>query len=687
MASIPPPPPPPPPPPELPTPASPEQVEACRKALTTACKVLEQARGQQAELEALAVFSAQLVQHQSEATVDASKFYPGIQDAWKSLSDVLAVGASGAPTATTAQQLHGPKWQALPVGRAGQWKQAVETVVFANSLDRTAAAAADMQAQRLLDGQAVLQQAVQTATAEKSVWLPLFDERLAQLQTYHARHDSHNAAAAASANNNMNNKRSHTSQQTAADGYDLKSAVHTWLRSLQEETLFSPQEVLGKYLDLYTLYEAHSVTLAAIFGPPPKSTTTTSTTTTAKATMSLLSSSSSSLSFQYIDFLQGLSAGLASTPEAQVVKLHHRKKYARFLVEMEQYLTQFLQRTAPLLSVAAVTAPAVAALETEWDQTGGTTGWQVTNGDSHKNGFVAGQPNAIDVSTYSSAAALEQAVGGDRLKTELARLGLKCGGTVSDRAKRLFLLKDTPLDKLPSKVFAKKAIASKDTAGGEKGGTTAAATVVVAVANNERRVDIARREAVVTALLGQLRPTLEATIRRTERRQTQTLKERERELEEELYGSEMTEQSSKKQKTDGDSDDSDDEDAPIYNPKNVPLDWDGKPMPYWLYKLHGLQHYYECQICGGESYRGQRNFELHFADQKHALGMKSLGISNTKHFHGVTKIDDAQQLWKSLQEKLQDKQFDGTREEEYEDSHGNVLSRTTYEDLARQGLL
>ena len=27
---------------------------------------------------------------------------------------------------------------------------------------------------------------------------------------------------------------------------------------------------------------------------------------------------------------------------------------------------------------------------------------------------------------------------------------------------------------------------------------------------------------------------------------------------------------------------------PIYNPKNLPLGWDGKPIPYWLYKLHGL---------------------------------------------------------------------------------------------------
>ena len=157
----------------------------------------------------------------------------------------------------------------------------------------------------------------------------------------------------------------------------------------------------------------------------------------------------------------------------------------------------------------------------------------------------------------------------------------------------------------------------------------------------------------------------------------------------ELYGAGVVLKKHKKNNgNDSDVSDSDDEDTPIYNPKNVPLDWDGKPIPYWLFKLHGLNHYFDCEICGGgESYRGRRNFELHFAEQRHAAGMRALGIPNTKHFHGVTRIDDAQELWQSLQEKLQQQQFDGTKEEEYEDSSGNVLSRKTYEDLARQGLL
>lgn len=81
------------------------------------------------------------------------------------------------------------------------------------------------------------------------------------------------------------------------------------------------------------------------------------------------------------------------------------------------------------------------------------------------------------------------------------------------------------------------------------------------------------------------------------------------------------------------------------------------------------------------------NFEKHFTESRHAYGMRCLGIPNTKHFHGVTKIEDAQELWSKLKTVLEGNQFDGVEEEEYEDSNGNVIKRAQYEDLARQGLL
>jgi len=36
----------------------------------------------------------------------------------------------------------------------------------------------------------------------------------------------------------------------------------------------------------------------------------------------------------------------------------------------------------------------------------------------------------------------------------------------------------------------------------------------------------------------------------------------------------------------------------VYNPLKLPLGWDGKPIPYWLYKLHGLNLEFKCEICG-----------------------------------------------------------------------------------------
>lgn len=61
----------------------------------------------------------------------------------------------------------------------------------------------------------------------------------------------------------------------------------------------------------------------------------------------------------------------------------------------------------------------------------------------------------LNFDDYHSAAELE-VLGLERLKSELQVRGLKCGGTLQERAARLFLLKTTPLEKLPKKLFSKK---------------------------------------------------------------------------------------------------------------------------------------------------------------------------------------------------------------------------------------
>lgn len=55
----------------------------------------------------------------------------------------------------------------------------------------------------------------------------------------------------------------------------------------------------------------------------------------------------------------------------------------------------------------------------------------------------------------------------------------------------------------------------------------------------------------------------------------------------------------------GVGEDEEDEEGRIYNPLKLPLGWDGKPIPYWLYKLHGLGVEYKCEICSNTTYMGR----------------------------------------------------------------------------------
>ncbi len=488
-----------------------------------------------------------------------------------------------------------------------------------------------------------------------------------------------------------------------ADGYDIASVIATETSAVRIGEVFTPEEVYGLYLDFFPIHEEHVRNLRYAFSIGGGC--------GGDNTEGRPSLSSNSVP-PYIDFLSMLSRGLnTSIPES--AKLRDRRKYVRFLCELEKYLTGFLKRTSPFLNVnSEVVAKAVQTFDKEWGEKGGVDGWESRLAEASMVSSIsatkaAGAQSAkntsigIDLSKYANSSELEKDVSGDELKCELARLGLKCGGTVSDRAARLLLTKNTPLEKLPAKLFAKKA---KRTSGLEEARMDAPSSVAGdepwVVSNNslesvvsDRRVDIARLEAIVTALLDQLSPTLEGTRRRIERRMTQTENERDQEIDEEINGTKLDVTTSRVGgrgeggRNDMVDEEDDEDDTPIYNPKNIPLGWDGKPIPYWLFKLHGLNHFYPCEICGNESYRGRRNFEKHFTESRHSYGMRCLSIPNTKHFHGVTKIADALELWGRLRKVLEGNQFDVDQEEEYEDSHGNVVNRAQYEDLARQGLL
>ncbi|KAF9534755.1 hypothetical protein CPB83DRAFT_802949 [Crepidotus variabilis] len=188
---------------------------------------------------------------------------------------------------------------------------------------------------------------------------------------------------------------------------------------------------------------------------------------------------------------------------------------------------------------------------------------------------------------------------------------------------------------------------------------------------------------LVTELLTKLAPTLLETKSNVERRFSLTAREREQELLDQAKPA-VTAAAAAAAAEAGEEEE---EEERIYNPLKLPLGWDGKPIPYWLYKLHGLGVEYRCEICSDHVYMGRKNFERHFQESRHAFGMRALGLPNTKHFHEITRIEDALALAEKLKQEGRHEIFEQETMEELEDDEGNVYNRKTYDDLKKQGLI
>lgn len=329
------------------------------------------------------------------------------------------------------------------------------------------------------------------------------------------------------------------------------------------------------------------------------------------------------------------------------------KAYREYLQQLLKYLAGFFDRTQPLGNLDKVFAKLESEFEERWSQ-GEVLGWTVSGPSS----TALPAPGALDLDAFSSTEEL-LALGPERLKLALQALGLKCGGTQQQRAERLWLTRGKKLEQLDKKLFAKDVLPVA--AGGDAD----------AVRSNAAAREAALLEAKVVKVLELLGAVLADTISRTEKKQAQTYEEML--VEQEEAEAEVEQADS-------------DEEEPIYNPLKLEIGADGKPIPYWLYKLHGLNQEFTCDICGGAVYRGRRAFERHFKEPVHQGGMRALGIPNTKMFYEVTTIQDAQALWDNIQ--LREKgEFRRDVDEEYEDDQGNVYNKKTYEDLKRQGLL
>ncbi|KAL1959939.1 hypothetical protein VTO42DRAFT_607 [Malbranchea cinnamomea] len=192
---------------------------------------------------------------------------------------------------------------------------------------------------------------------------------------------------------------------------------------------------------------------------------------------------------------------------------------------------------------------------------------------------------------------------------------------------------------------------------------------------------IAEREHRIRSLAEVLKVEREATRVNVERKQGMTERERQMELEALFADDEPTSRRN-------DSDEDSDGDEKIYNPLKLPLAWDGKPIPYWLYKLHGLGVEFPCEICGNFVYMGRRAFDKHFSEARHIYGLRCLGItSQTSLFREITKIEDALRLWEKLEQDRKKEKDARENIVQMEDAEGNVMPERIYLDLQKQGIL
>ena len=306
---------------------------------------------------------------------------------------------------------------------------------------------------------------------------------------------------------------------------------------------FSGEETFGKYLDLQPFHE-RATNMRAQFGEP----------------------------VAYAEFLKTFSH--PAQPKGG--------KYTSYVCDLAEYLEGFLRRTQPLLDVdRTVASDCLEPLQAAWARGEGLG----------SAGAAASTARAVDLAQLHSAEAVA-ALGADRLKEGCEALGLKTGGTVGDRAARLFSTKGRD----PS-TWPKKILAGGDTKRKREG-----------LSEAEKQVAVA--EAKVAYFAEQLQDVVEATKRHVDKKHTMLLEERNAELEEEEEDDEA--QAGKEDSEEEDDEEDAGEDGPLYNPLNLPLGWDGKPIPYWLFKLHGLGVEYKCEICGNASYFGRKAFDRHF---------------------------------------------------------------------------
>ncbi|RDB20114.1 Pre-mRNA-splicing factor sap61 [Hypsizygus marmoreus] len=348
---------------------------------------------------------------------------------------------------------------------------------------------------------------------------------------------------------------------------------------------------------------------------------------------------------QYLDLLLAAQDGPVHRDLPKETRF--TKDYETYIQNLHSYLLSFTKRTQPLVDIVTQQQEAEVEFNKKWEA-GEISDWEESKPKAQANGNGS--------------------------------TGIWCAACQKHYSKQ------TVYDAhLTSKKHV-KAVAKQETSGTPPANpngapATPAPSTSISTANSRLRHSALLTD-LTTALLVPLIPTINETKSNVERRFSLTAREREQELLDQAKPPPPPANTN----TNGPEEEEEEEER-IYNPLKLPLGWDGKPIPYWLYKLHGLGVEYRCEICSDHVYMGRKNFDRHFQESRHAFGMRALGLPNTKHFHEITRIEDALSLAEKLKQEGRNEIFEQETMEELEDDEGNVYNRKTYEDLKKQGLI
>jgi splicing factor 3A subunit 3 len=422
-----------------------------------------------------------------------------------------------------------------------------------------------------------------------------------------------------------------------------------------DDVAFSGEELWGKYLDLHTLHSQYC---------------------------NLKSNSSGSddndNDNNKIEYYEYINIFLNFNNISNKLKYYkNNKPYLNYVHDIYQYLYSHIVRTQPLSLLD------MNEIYNEWENDFEDE-LQKNDNDTNTNTNTSSVSSDVRPEHFDSIEQLEQ-IGTEQLKKSLESRGLKSGGTLKDRANRLWAVRGLSANQIPAKLLAKKSqsVTASATNTNTNSDSDSNSNSNIVKSDNIEFTDKSQQilwgEYRCKRLEEILEDVIQATQQHAEKQLTRTLAERNQEIDEEEKGFGYI--------IDDGNDNNDDYDGsgPTYNPGRMFLGVDGKPIPHWLYKLQGLRKEYKCEICSDEIYKGKKAFDKHFTEARHSHGMRLLGIPNTKHFHDITSIEDAYSLYEKIKNETnasgngndrngsENGKGIGSGFQEYEDAEGNVF--------------